>query len=373
MLQKTTNRGIKSNLFKLVYMAALMSTIDFELVALENPGAPYRSATYLGRGNTGIADAKDQEAIFYNPAFLAEGEGIYKKIVLASPFLDISTRTKGIYEDITVKKKEQVDVFKDSIGKPFHIGANSLTALVFRRAALGALVTADMDFVLAKDPEYGGLESVVGGLNANQIVNFAVAEKFFQDRLMIGGTLNYIIHQENSLKANIMDAQNISKASSELSSGSGAGADFGAVWRFDGKSKKPTGHTFGLSIKNIGDTVFYSDETGEEFGRFSQTINLGYCYSINTIASGFKFLADLNDLSSSYYDTMYKKLNMGVQVDVANRIGVTAGLKQGYLTSGFYFDLWVIRADVGVYTEEKGDKLGNRPDERFYLRLVAGF
>ena len=106
MSQKAKNKGTKSGVFTLVSASVASAAFTFDLFALEHPGAPYRSATYLGRGNTGIADAKDQEAIFYNPAFLAEGEGIYKKIVVASPFLDISTRTKGIYEDITVKKKE---------------------------------------------------------------------------------------------------------------------------------------------------------------------------------------------------------------------------------------------------------------------------
>jgi hypothetical protein len=54
-------------------------------------------------------------------------------------------------------------------------------------------------------------------------------------------------------------------------------------------------------------------------------------------------------------------------------VGMTGGLNQGYPTAGVYLDLYVLRIDLGFYSEEMGDRVGTRPDTRYFLRLKAGF
>ena len=44
----------------------------------------YRSPAALGRGDTGIASSRDEDAPFYNPALIGFGTGIYKKLILGS-------------------------------------------------------------------------------------------------------------------------------------------------------------------------------------------------------------------------------------------------------------------------------------------------
>ena len=62
----------------------------------------YRSATFLGRGDSGIAIADDEDSLFYNPAGLALFErpfgaapkagDFYKRAVLASPMVEGSEK-----------------------------------------------------------------------------------------------------------------------------------------------------------------------------------------------------------------------------------------------------------------------------------------
>ncbi|MCX6128345.1 MAG: hypothetical protein NTX25_04685, partial [Proteobacteria bacterium] len=63
----------------------------------------YRSPYYLGRGDTGVATADYQEAIFYNPAGLAQGKGLYKETVLISPSVEVSTKTKDLVRQVLVE------------------------------------------------------------------------------------------------------------------------------------------------------------------------------------------------------------------------------------------------------------------------------
>ena len=40
---------------------------------------------------------------------------------------------------------------------------------------------------------------------------------------------------------------------------------------------------------------------------------------------------------------------------------------------GVYANFYLIRFDLGAYTEEAGESVGSRPDTRFYFRLKFGF
>ena len=77
----------------------------------------YRSAYFLGRGDTGIATADDQEAIFYNPAGLAQGKGIYKRFVVGSPHVEFSKATRDVARQLELEDQDQTETLKKQIGK----------------------------------------------------------------------------------------------------------------------------------------------------------------------------------------------------------------------------------------------------------------
>ena len=68
---------------KLSYSVRLPFAWGYQLMALELESYRlYRSAYFLGRGDTGIADADNHEAILYNPAGLALGKGLIQRICI---------------------------------------------------------------------------------------------------------------------------------------------------------------------------------------------------------------------------------------------------------------------------------------------------
>ena len=104
----------------------------------------YRSAYFLGRGDTGIANADNHEAIFYNPAGLAQGKGIYKQTIFASPTVTISEDTKDLIRKVSVENNDSPQSLREHVGKNQHIGLNNFSGIVFRRAALGAMVSTKL-------------------------------------------------------------------------------------------------------------------------------------------------------------------------------------------------------------------------------------
>lgn len=344
----------------------------------------YRSPHYLGRGNTGIAAADNHEAVFYNPAGLASGKGIYKEIVLLSPAVHTSVYTKDLVRQVAVEEKNDPDTLKSFVGHNLHLGLSNYTGLVFRRAALGILVSGHTNILLAKSEEDRGVENLKGEVALNKVPHFALAQDFWNQKLLVGGTLKYVMRNEGRMTVSAIDSSDISN---QLQSDSiqkemrGVGLDLGLIYRFD---KIPW--RLGLHAQNVGSTrleVVDSEEgssEGESQGESSspgrslpQKINLGSAYEFRTKLSSMLFLLDFHDITGESELSTFKRLHLGGEMNVAKIFGFVGGLNQGYPTAGLYLNLYVLRMDIGVYAQEVGGAVGVRPDQRFYFRLMAGF
>lgn len=332
----------------------------------------YRSAYYLGRGDTGIAEADDQEAIFYNPAGLARGDGIYKRFVFGSPHIEISKSTKDLATELQVEDDNQASKLRKIVGSPQHVGLYSLSAIVFRRAALGVLVSNQGNALVRKSPDHGGLETVGADFTANQGATFSLAERF-GDWFHIGATGKYINRSQAEFEANIIDAQNLSELRDDdlLKQGSGFGTDVGIMTRFADRHERKA-FSLGVTAANLGDIELTPAKEGTEIDPVVQTFNVGVALSLGTRVSRFRLLADYRDITGAHEPNPYKRTHFGAEISVADMIGVTGGLNQGYPTGGLYFDFYLVRLDLGYYAEEAGDRVGSYPDERYYLRLLVG-
>ncbi len=330
----------------------------------------YRSGHYVLRGDTGIADADEQEAIWYNPAGLALGTGIYKKSVIASPQVELSSQAREVYNRVQVKKDDQTDVLLDQVGEPIHLGVSNLTALVLRRAAIAATVSNRVNVLVRKDPTAGALETVDADFVSNQALSFSLAEGFFNQHLLIGGSARYLKQTTGEISQNIIDAESLNDLDSDSLAriGTGYGLDLGLMLK-SGKSARLTEHSFGLTISDVGETTLepVGDSTAPEPIR--QTINVGYTLSLGTKISRMKLLLDFHDLSGNNEPNALKRTHIGGEINVADFVGLCGGLNQGYSTAGLYVDIRLLRIDFGYYTEERGDRVGMYPDQRYVLRL----
>lgn len=360
----------KSNI--LIASAILWPQLVF---AKENPRI-YRSAYFLGRGDTGIATADDQEAIFYNPAGIASGKGIFKKIVIASPEFEFSRSTKDLVRQLSVEKADPVTTAQNHVGKPDHIGFSNFSGVILRRVALGAFASSQNNALVAKSVEAGGLEYLNFSSSQNVGATFSLAEKFFGDSLLIGTTGKFIKRGQAEVNIDVSEADSIKgkKASDFVGLASGAGADVGLQYHLKQNLLK---WSLGAQVENVGDTKMIPDKNSEFADStivkdLKQTINVGFAVESRTHLSYFRLLIDGRDLTSAYEKDEFKKAHIGAELSMADLLGFTSGLNQGYATGGVFFDLRFFRLDLGAYTEEVGEWAGHRPDTRYYLRILAG-
>lgn len=353
-------------------LAALMvASATNELRADDN--RLYRSAYFLGRGDTGISVADDEEAIFYNPAGLALGKGIYKKTVLASPQIEVSRATRDIARQLGAENADAVDTVRDHIGDPIHFGLQNFTGLILRRVALGAFVSSGVSMLAYKSKDAGALETVEIGAVANGGATFSLAESFFSPSLMFGVTAKYLQRGKGYASASTAEIDEVKEKFDDTSSfigmGAGGGADVGMMWQRGGQLNP----SFGMTLSDVGNTkITPTDDTDLDLD-VKQTLNLGVALEPGTKWSKLRLLADYRDALGAVESNPRKRIHLGGELTVRDFIGFTLGLNQGYPGGGVYMDLYVVRLDFGVYTEEIGERVGSRPDTRYVMRIKAGF
>lgn len=332
----------------------------------------YHSAYYLGRGDTGVAVADDQEAIMYNPAGIAQGKGIYKRTILLSPMVEVSDDARNLATELNQDNSDIPAVLRKRVGKNEHIGAYNLTALVLRRAAIGIVSGATTDILIYKSPNNGGLESVDANLRQTNGATFSLAESFLDERILIGGTFKYLQRGQAKFSANVTDADALKdlKASDLYGAGTGASTDLGLMLK--GKSRiEPA---FGVVFHNVGGTKFSAlSATTPKPDPLKQTVDLGFALQPGTKLSKFRLLGDYWDATNALGTDPYKKMHLGAEISIQDAVGFTAGISQGWSSGGIYIDLYLLRLDAGVYIQEIAERVGVRPDKRLFLRVSAGF
>lgn len=344
-----------------------------EVLAAEYPYT-YRSFMYLGRGDTGIADTDNEDAMFYNPGAIASGNGLYKKTVIPSLGLQFSQSTKDIIKQISLQDEEATDALRNAIGVPQHLGLNAFTGLILRRAAVGVYLNSTNTILIAKDPDEGAVEKASLESSTTTGLAFSFAQDFLGNQ-GVGVTTRVIKKAQASASFIATDASQVQDSDSFAMTGSALAFDLGYLFKYKGS----TNFNLGATIENFLGTAYTPDENttlAKEYWPLKDdpmTVNLGL--SVEKIArlSSFKFLLDYRDILNETGHTAMKRLHMGTEISVDGYLGITAGLNQGYPTIGTYMDIRLFRVDVGMYTEEIGDRAGERGDKRMFIRFLAGF
>jgi hypothetical protein len=342
-----------------------------EPILAEDAQRIYRSSHYLGRGDTGLAVADDHEAIFYNPAGLAQGQGIFSRAVLLSPSLEFSNDARNMITELQDEDADIPSILRKRVGKNQHFGLYNSTALVFRRAALAVFNGQTTDILVYKSPESGGLEAVKAKLVTSNGFAFGLAQDFLNKSLFVGANVKHMHRGEAKLEASVLDADSVGDLDSSelLKIGTGTSVDLGFIYKFTGKLQP----SIAVTVQNIGGTKFkrMSDEAGNPTS-LKQLFNLGVAVQPQSKLSKFKLLAELWDVTSQLNKSTIKKIHLGADLSVRDMIGFTAGLSEGWSSGGFYVDLRLVRFDAGMYIQEMAERAGVRPDRRMFFRLSLG-
>lgn len=363
--QKTCGQSIHCSLL----FAALLANAAIPAYA-DQFQRIYRAPAFLGRGDTGVAIADNEEAIFYNPAGIALGQGIYKGITLLSPSFEVSSDTRSLLKEVMGSNDgDIINTLTRHIGDNQHIGFSNFSGILLRRAALGLITSNETDVLVFKDPDQAGLESVDARLYSTTGMTFTLGEAFYSGRLLLGATLAYYRRAQAELELGLIEAQNLENTDDLFGTGTTMPVTIGAMIMLPGKAPK----SIGVTVHNIGDAYVSSDASGGKVDNLKQRIDIGYASETSSKVAKARLLIDLVDASGTYTSDLYKRLNIGADVTLGNRLGFSAGLNQGGPCVGFFTDIWLLRYDMGFYTEEVGEKAGLRSDQRYFMRIKAGF
>ena len=334
----------------------------------------FRSAHALGAGDTGVASVEGSDAIFYNPAGMAQSKTLVSEVLLASPQFTVSDTSASLYKDIKAKK-ETTDLVQKYNNKPIHAGIQNFSGVVFKRAAFGLLQQTEFNASAGNDPKRGlrARASAVGLGGAY----FALARPFLGDSLFLGTTVKVVHKGQADFDLGPLDAEKLkgSGAKSLLKDsvrrGTGAGADFGMMWRATDAQIKPA---LGVVVRNVGMNYNLGASVGKPLPTKEPTVvDVGITCEPGTKRSSARLSIDLRDASNTQKVTVFKRLHAGAELSFQSILGVMGGLNQGYPTYGAYLALKVVRIEAGSYSEELGVNPGDQRGRRFFGRVSVGW
>jgi hypothetical protein len=332
----------------------------------------YRGVRPLGMGNAFTAISDDENALFYNPAGLAEISSW--SVGLINPIIEVSESTIDLSndgEDIDTDDSAQVaDLLREYVGEPQHARVSLLPYVGFPVAQCGVMIgylgqaTLDAEVRNPAWPEadtsyivdHGPLVGVGGRIPSSNI--------------RIGAAVKYIDREsldETYTATDIADDDFEDQFEDDLENGSDLALDLGVLYTLP--FNWPIETHIGLSVQNLPEMDF-----GDAQDQQTQS-NIGF--ALEKSLGKFKLLGalDYRDLTHAIGedDDIPKRLHMGLEFQLPKILSVRAGLNQGYLTYGLTLDFWIVKLDLASYTEEVGAHAGQRDDRRYVGQLTIGW
>jgi hypothetical protein len=336
----------------------------------------FRSARGLGMGGTGISFARGLDALYVNPAGYAQTSGLLGEAVLVSPLVTAGENGKALYDDINAGT-DTFDMVTKHSNKPQHVGVQNVTGVAFKRSSFGLLQSANADAIAGTDPASGVPSAEVRAIGRAG-AHFGVARAFLDESLFFGVTTKVVQKRQLSLQLDALEAQEQLKGKSSkkllednVRQGTGAGADFGLIYRVKSMDVKPT---FGVVYRDVGMKYSWSVPEGKSApDAEKQTLDLGLSIEPGTRKSTSRIAVDYRDALGAYETSPYKRIRAGAEIGFQNIVGVMGGIGQGYPSFGAFLNIKILRVEGGVYGEELGEEVGDLKSRRYFARVSVGW
>ncbi|WP_141733734.1 hypothetical protein [Oligoflexus tunisiensis] len=156
----------------------------------------------------------------------------------------------------------------------------------------------------------------------------------------------------------------------QLQSGLGYGGDLGLIWR-------PTpALRLGLTVQNVGDTSFENSDETKIPPKLESVISTGGLYRLKFGSWDLDLSGEMRDLMNRQGLNLTRLLHWGAEFGRSfygkdHDVGVTTGLREGYITAGAFIDAWIFRLDIANYAVELGETPGQRMDRRWAATLQS--
>jgi hypothetical protein len=332
----------------------------------------YRGVRPLAMGGAFTAVADDENALFYNPAGLADISRL--NLAIVNPLVETTEESVEMFQDLqdgnfeTVEEAE--DFLRKYIGVQQHIRAAFNPYIGFNIADYGVMIAGLGNGIVNALPtdlanpkldvtvigDYGLLGGVGGKLPFSGLrVGLSVK------------AINRSSLQEQYTAEELVDEDFDTLIEDDLNEGSGISADIGVLYTLPFISLVDL--DVGLALQNVP-----SMDMGDALDIDAQ-VNMGLAAKKTLARFDFIGALDCMDLSQSIGDDddWGKRFHLGAEVRFPMILSLQAGLNQGYWTGGIGLDFKVLRFDLATYGEEICDSAGDQVSRQYLAQVTIGW
>ena len=332
----------------------------------------------LGMGNAYVAVADDYNALFYNPAGLArikewDGELINPAFEIAKATVDFTKELSTLQAGSTDGISKVLDIFQGQTGKVHH-GAMYMTPhFIMRNWGLGIGMELSASLVTHSNIN---IEFDAG---MKSIMPLTYAMNFLDDKLSIGASLKFLArsgidHSFTIQTISLFSSDSEDGVSKLFEAGYGYGLDIGMLFT-PIETMEPT---LGISIVDFGGSKFTAVNVSGSSNNNPRApatrlpaVNTGV--SIKPIMTDAMYvMAAVDAHVINRPEHFSHKFNLGLEWGYSDIIKIQAGLKEGYATAGFQFDVGLLNMRFTSYAVDHAPIVGTHNDlvERRYALQI---
>ena len=333
----------------------------------------YTGVRPIGMGGAFTAVADDRNTIFYNPAGLSRVKSFTLGIL--NPAAGIGENGLDMYSDMDDTDMddtgEVTELLRDYVGDHIH---------------LYAAVTPQIGFTLK---DFGVMISAFAIGNMDSAVRNPVYPEFHMDaHVDVGGIggIGFLVPGIKGLRAGLAFKAISRESLNEVYTPAEiAGDDFDDRIEDDQKSGSGSGFDLGLIYTLPWDKYFQTDValSGQNLPEID--FDDGECLETEWTAGiavrkqigSFGLLAalDYRDITENIDedDDFGKRIHMGAEIKFKDFIALRGGSNQGYPTLGASIDVWLLKFDAAMYSEEVGAYSGQKEDKRYMAQITLGW
>jgi hypothetical protein len=358
-------RSIMKKCVGLLFILSFL--ISWNIFATELPYI-YKGVRPLGMGGAFTALSDDANALFYNPAGLANIKE--NRVSLIDIEVEGSKKAYNFEKDAwdvdTDNSKEVASFLQGHIGDYGHIAASIFPNYTRPNFAFGLISTAKSN-IQVRDRQYPKL--LVDAIGDGGVCA-GYAHSFLDNDLLVGSNLKYLyrksIEHEYSA-ADITTHDFKSRLRDDIQHGSGVLLDLGIIYKIqsnqEGSPQEPL--QLGMSVSNL---------IGNKLGNAADLdphVDLGVSKRIGDLTLAADYVDIFGQLGED--QDIGKRIHIGLEYSLTEIIRLRTGINQGYLTYGVGVDAKKVQFDILSYGEEVGAHSGQQKDRRYLLRLGVGF
>ncbi|MEZ4740994.1 MAG: hypothetical protein R3B45_00860 [Bdellovibrionota bacterium] len=329
----------------------------------------------LGMGNAFVSVADDYNALFYNPAGLArlkEWDGEF-----LNPTIEVADTTISFVNDLmelgseSKNTVEVLELLQSHTGETHHLSMYLTPHLIFKNFGFALGLELETTLVAHSDID---IEFKFG---PRIIAPISYAQNFLNDKLSVGGTVKFLARAGIDHSFNIDTISMLTKGDgedsiSELVEGGYAVGFDGGILFTPIKTMEPT---LGISVADIGGSVYEkADVQGTAIGAPKTrlpSVNTGI--SFKPIQTNSMYVLVASDAHAINQPVHYsQKYNLGLEWGYGKIIKIQTGLKAGYLTGGFQFDVGLLNLRFATYTVDHAPVVGTHDaltERRFLVQI----